>query len=55
MDMILEYCDSNDDGILIDCEIHNCVVMIENEWRAENCPDYATADNCFIYPCEAEC
>jgi len=36
----MDYCDYNGDGTLNACEIHDCVVACENEWRAENCPTY---------------
>jgi len=29
----------NNDLQLTVCEVHDCVVMCENEWRAEYCPD----------------
>lgn len=41
--VLQEYCDFNNDGTLDACEIHDCVVMVENEWRAQNCPDYGYA------------
>jgi hypothetical protein len=25
------------------CEAYECVVMMENEWRAENCPGFGDA------------
>lgn len=34
------YCDYNGNGEVDACEAHACVVMIENEWRAEYCPEY---------------
>jgi len=36
-------CDFNNDGTLDACEIHDCLVIVENEWRLENCPDYGAA------------
>jgi len=33
------YCDFNGDGVTDSCEVHSCIVMIENEWRAEYCPE----------------
>jgi len=41
--IMLEYCDFNNDGNLHMCEIHACIVEMENAWRAENCPDYGFA------------
>jgi hypothetical protein len=38
--LLVEYCDFNNDGTLAPCEIHTCVVLCENEWRDENCPEY---------------
>jgi len=53
--VLVEYCDFNNDGTVDSCEIHTCVVMCENEWRAEYCPDYGmvTCDCPFYVPeCE---
>jgi len=36
---MIENCDSNFDGTLDSCEIHDCVVDVENAWRVENCGD----------------
>jgi hypothetical protein len=41
--VIVEYCDFNNDGTVDACEIHDCIVICENEWRAEYCPDYGYA------------
>jgi hypothetical protein len=38
--ILIEYCDFNNDGSLDACEIHACVVICENTWRDEVCPDY---------------
>jgi hypothetical protein len=35
--MLVGYCDFNGDNTLSVCEIHDCVVMCENEWRHEYC------------------
>jgi hypothetical protein len=32
-------CDFNNDWTVDACEVHTCIVMSENEWRAEYCPD----------------
>ena len=40
---MLEYCDFDNDGNLDACEIHDCIVIVENEWRAEACPEYPEA------------
>lgn len=37
------YCDFNGDEQVDGCEVHTCVVMIENDWRSYNCPDYGMA------------
>jgi len=37
---MLDYCDFNNDGSLSTCEVFDCVVICENEWRAEYCPTY---------------
>ena len=43
LDILVEYCDTNNDGTLTKCEIFDCVVMCENEWRDEYCPEYGYA------------
>jgi len=35
-----ELCDTNEDGNLDACEVHACVVIVENEYRTTYCPDY---------------
>jgi hypothetical protein len=32
-------CDINGDNALTVCEYHLCVIMYENSWRADNCPE----------------
>jgi hypothetical protein len=39
LDILIEYCDYNNDGNVNSCEIHDCVIMCENEWRHEYCPE----------------
>merc|ERR1712159_36778 len=34
------YCDYNGNGQVDSCEVHTCIVMIENTWRDEYCPGY---------------
>jgi len=61
-EILVEYCDYNGDGNLNMCEIHDCVVMCENEWRDEYCPEsehlycdcpYVVADTCDgIWTCD---
>jgi hypothetical protein len=33
-------CDLNADCTVDACELHECVMMVENEWRDIHCPDY---------------
>jgi hypothetical protein len=42
-EVLVEYCDFNNDGSINACELHTCVVMCENAWREENCPEYGAA------------
>jgi len=39
-DVLVEYCDYNNDGSIDSCEVHQCIVDCENAWRDEYCPDY---------------
>jgi len=39
LDIVVEYCDFNNDGTLSHCEIFECVELCENEWRLYNCPE----------------
>jgi len=39
----LMYCDENMDGSIEACELHACIVNIENVWRDENCPEFGDA------------
>ena len=43
-DILVEYCDFNNDGTVDSCEMYNCLVNCENAWRAEYCPNYG-----FVY------
>jgi len=49
--VMLEYCDFNNDGTVEDCEVFACVVIVENEWRDENCPDYGYLYCDSPFPC----
>jgi hypothetical protein len=40
---MVEYCDFNDDGSIDACEVHACLLICENEYRAANCPEYGAA------------
>jgi hypothetical protein len=33
-------CDFNEDGSICKGEFYMCLVMYENQWRADNCPGY---------------
>jgi hypothetical protein len=37
--IMINYCDSNMDGNIDHCEVFDCVMVVENEWRLENCPE----------------
>jgi len=39
LDILMEYCDYNNDDHVDYCEIHDCVVACENAWRVEYCPE----------------
>jgi hypothetical protein len=41
--MIMDKCDLNDDGVIDACELHECFVECENDYRALNCVDYGEA------------
>jgi hypothetical protein len=38
--MLLMDCDFDGNQNIDACEIHACVVLTENDWRADNCPEY---------------
>jgi Ca2+-binding EF-hand superfamily protein len=38
--IIVDNCDMNNDGNISACELHSCVLDVENAWRDENCPGY---------------
>jgi hypothetical protein len=40
---MIEECDYNNDGTVTKCEAFECLVEVENEWRAEACPAYGDA------------
>jgi hypothetical protein len=40
---MMNECDFNGDSNVDACEVHECIVMVENDWRAEYCPDYGMA------------
>jgi len=37
--VMVEYCDTNNDGTIDSCEVHACMVQVENAWRDEYCPE----------------
>jgi hypothetical protein len=37
--MIMDNCDFDNNGQVNACEVHSCVVDMENAWRAEYCPE----------------
>ena len=39
LDFLLAECDSNYDDSLCAVEIFDCMMLVENDWRAENCPE----------------
>jgi hypothetical protein len=44
-------CDADSNGYLDYCEVHDCVEMVEDDWRATNCPCYG-----WVYcPSPVEC
>jgi hypothetical protein len=54
--VLVEYCDFDNDGSIDCCEIHTCIVMCENEWRDEYCPGYGhvfcNCEFCEVPECE---
>jgi hypothetical protein len=51
-------CDLDFNGYIGRCEMFECMVMIENEYRINNCPHYALAYCPLPYSdgeCEPEC
>lgn len=32
-EILVEYCDYDNDGSIDMCEVHQCIIDIENEWR----------------------
>ena len=52
LEILVEYCDTDNNQSLNACEIHDCVVKCENEWRAQYCPaDYADLYCENVYDC----
>jgi len=47
---MMDLCDVDFDGSIDFCEMHDCIVVVENEWRLENCPEYGAA----YCPCPVE-
>jgi hypothetical protein len=48
---INEYCDLNNNDQLDECEVFECIELVENIWRAENCPaNEPIFCNCNVIP-----
>jgi len=41
--LFMETCDENKDGSLNGCEVHDCVMEIENAFRKQHCPEFGYA------------
>jgi hypothetical protein len=56
--VMVEYCDTDFDGNIDACEMWACIIMVENEYRNEYCPNYGDiyCGNCpyVIQECEGE-
>jgi hypothetical protein len=50
--LFTEHCDTNNDGLLTVCEIHTCIVEVENMYRTNNCPEFGNVycENPFYCP-----
>lgn len=35
--ILVDNCDMNFDGNISYCEMRDCIIMVENSWRDENC------------------
>jgi hypothetical protein len=42
-ELLVDQCDFNNDGSIDACEVHQCILICENEWRQANCPEYGAA------------
>jgi hypothetical protein len=40
-ELIMDKCDLNADGVIDACELNECFVVCENDYRHENCVDIA--------------
>jgi len=53
--LIMENCDMDGNGSVNQCEVHDCLVNHENEWRLEHCPEDFPQLSCTLpFICE-EC
>jgi hypothetical protein len=52
LEILLEYCDTDNNGSVNFCEVHDCVVECENTWRDEYCPEstYLYCNNPYVCP-----
>jgi hypothetical protein len=39
LELLVDYCDANQDGTVTNCEIFDCYIIIENEWRDAYCAE----------------
>jgi len=54
-EIMTESCDTNFDGSVDECEIHACIVKVENKFRAEKHPGFGFAYcPCPVPKCECE-
>jgi hypothetical protein len=58
IDALMADCDTNGDDLIERCEMFECMVRIENEFRRVNCPNYGLAyckplEDC-CHPCPEE-
>jgi hypothetical protein len=55
-DLMIAECDYDNDGTIDPCEIHDCILNAENEWRVAACPGFpeASCDCEGPYECPGE-
>jgi len=39
LEVLMVACDLDGNNSLDECEVHDCLVLVENNWRANYCPD----------------
>jgi len=37
-DVMIKNCDMNGDSYISECEVFDCMIIVENHWRDANCP-----------------